>query len=67
MLLAGVLQPVLSAPIANILFSIPNQENTILIKSFVLSLMQVEYMSPKLRKEGALIMQRIMKWGLQNN
>jgi hypothetical protein len=26
MLLAGVLQPVLSAPIANILFSIPNQE-----------------------------------------
>jgi hypothetical protein len=50
MLLAGVLQPVLSAPISNILFSIPNQENTILIKSFVLSLMQVEYMSPKLRK-----------------
>lgn len=33
----------------------------------MLSLLQKEYMSPKVRKYGILIIRRLMAWGLQNN
>ena len=64
-MLSGFLTPALSCPLSSLPLLVPDREAV--LKSFLVSLIPSKWMNPKLRNVGVRVMQKVLKWGLENN
>jgi len=61
-MLSVSLSPSLSSPNMSIPFLIPESE--VLLRSVAINMIPEKWMNPKIRKLGAQVMGKLLKWGL---
>ena len=61
-MLSASLSPSLSSPNMSIPFLIP--ENEVLLRGVAINMIPEKWMNPKIRKLGAQVMEKLLKWGL---